>query len=43
VRISGRPEQTDNLAQMRALRTDLSPKFDARELRDEYFPAEARQ
>jgi hypothetical protein len=43
VRISGRPEQTDNLAQMRALRTDLSPKFHAHELRDEYFPAEARQ
>ena len=43
MRISGQQQRTDNLAEMRALRGELSPKFHARDLRDEYLPAGSPQ
>jgi hypothetical protein len=39
VRISGRHPPADNLAGMRSMRTDLAPRFRARELIDEYSNA----
>jgi len=39
MRISGQQQRTDNLAEMRTLRSELSPKFHARDLCDEYLPA----
>ncbi|HMK84765.1 MAG TPA: MBL fold metallo-hydrolase [Steroidobacteraceae bacterium] len=39
VRISGRQPSTDNLPDMRSMRTGLAPRFSASELRDEYAEA----